>query len=149
MTGCSQRIKMALHHRHGETLGSGGVIHLSAVVWFEYYFLAQRLQPPVIFLSMFCFFLPLFIDCRKEEREGEEEEEVEVDEPGCISMRCEISHSRRLPGLRHGSVHGRVPLMKCAHEFVFFGGACVCSTHCQGGLQYVFLPLSHVSYFGD
>lgn len=29
MTGRSQRIKMALHHRHDETLGSAGVIHSS------------------------------------------------------------------------------------------------------------------------
>lgn len=43
---------------------------------------------------------------------------MEVDEPSCISMRCEISHSMRLPGLRHGSVRVRASPMKCAHEFV-------------------------------
>lgn len=118
---------MALHHRCGETLGSGGVNHSSAAVWFQYwgffFGLASATACTVFFL---CVFLPLFIDGRKEERKEEEE----VDEPGCISMRCEISHSMRLPGLRHGSVHVHASLMKCAHEFVF-----LCGTHRQGGIQ--------------
>lgn len=76
---------MALHHRRGEMLGvrrhdSLICCSLASILFFG------SASATVIFFSVFVFFffLPLFIDGRKEEMK--EREEVEADEPGCLSM---------------------------------------------------------------